>query len=159
MDPSAPPRKKTSPWLIVVACLGVVAFGVLAVIVGIVWWVSANKDRLASMAKESEQAAQEYAKDHDQDECIGEGLRKIDLCDGIMCRANAKIFTERCILHARPTTGFCDGVPLAGEIMKTVAYCREQCTRRGRRADDQNCSQIMQAVAPACAARSKRSPP
>jgi hypothetical protein len=159
MAPAAPPKKKTSPWLIVLACFGIVALLVIAAIAGFALWLNANKGRLAEMAKESEQAAQAYGAEHDQEECLGEGLRKIDVCDGIMCRANAKVFTERCIIHARPTSGFCDGVPATGEIMKTVAYCQNQCTKRGRKPDDQNCSQIMQAVAPACARISARTPP
>jgi hypothetical protein len=156
MAPSAlPPKKTTNPWLIVFICFGIVGLVVVAAIGGVVWWLSANKERLAGMGQEAETAARAYGKDHDQDACVGEGLRKIDRCDGIMCQASAKIFTERCIAYAQPTAGFCDGVPPVGEIIKTAGYCQDQCRKRGRLPDDQRCSQIMQAVAPACAAQGK----
>ncbi len=146
-----PPQKKATPWWVVVlvifgllALLGVLAVG------GAVWWFSANKDKFVAIAKEADESSTAFASGHDQNDCVTEGLRKNDACDGIMCGAGAKVFTQRCIAKATPVAGFCDGVPPQGEIMATVRWVQDQCTKRGRRADDQKCTQLLQAVPEAC---------
>ncbi|HEY8073746.1 MAG TPA: hypothetical protein VIF62_06550 [Labilithrix sp.] len=149
MDEQLP--KKAKPWWVWV----LVIFGILALlgmlgIGGIVWWFSANKDKFVAMAKQAEQESTEFAGSHEQSACIDEGLRRSDACDGIMCQAEAKVFTQRCILKATPTAGFCDGAPAPGEIMATVRYTQAQCEKHGRRADDQKCTQLMQAIGAAC---------
>ena len=147
---SAPPPKKTRWWLVLLVVLGVAVLGIGLVVGGIVWWVHANKDRLVAMGREAETSAAEFAASHDQDACVGEGLKKTDACDGIMCEAQTKIFLEKCIQRATPTPGFCEDVPPSSEIMKTVSWVQEQCRRRGRPADDQRCTRLMQGIPPAC---------
>ena len=153
MDPSQvpAPKKKSQVWVILLVIFGVVVlFGVLA-IGGAVWWFSANKDKFVAMAKEAEQQSTAFAAaGHDQNECVDEGLKRTDACDGLMCQAEAKVFTERCIVKAAPTAGFCDGAPPPTEIMNTVRYTQAQCEKHGHRADDQKCTQLMQAVEQAC---------
>ncbi len=153
MSPQPPPQKKSRVWLVVLILLGVVVLIGVLVVGGAVWWFSANKERLVAMGREAEADATEFAPGHDQDACVGEALRKTDACDGIMCEAKTKIFLERCIRKATSTPGFCDGVPQQGEIMKTVTWVQEQCTKRGRAADDQKCSRVMQGVPLACQQR------
>jgi hypothetical protein len=147
-DPNAP--KKTRVWLVLLIVFGVLVALVMIAVAGVVWWFSANKDKFIALGKEADEAAVAFAATHDQDACVEEGFKKVDACDGVMCQAGAKIFVERCIARAEKKPGFCDGVPPPNEIMQTVRWVQEQCPKRGRRADDQRCQQIMQAVPPAC---------
>jgi hypothetical protein len=145
-----PPPKKTRWWLVLLVLFGMVVGGIVLVVGGFAWWIHANKDRLAGMAREADTASTEFAASHDQDACVGEGLKKSEACDGIMCEASAKLFVERCIPKASPSPGFCDGVPSSGEIMKTVSWIQDECKKRGKPSDDQKCQRLMQAVPPAC---------
>jgi hypothetical protein len=151
MDDAAPPKKKgTSWWKILLAVLGVGALLFAIGIGALIWWFSANKDRLVAIGKESSEQATAFAATHDQNECVDEGLRKTEACDGIMCEAGAKIFVEHCLPRATPSPHFCDGVPSAGEIMPTVRWIQSECEKRAHVQDPQKCSRLLQAVPPAC---------
>jgi hypothetical protein len=148
---SAPPKKQgIAWWKILLGILGVIAILAMLAIGGLVYWLNANKDRLIAMGKEAEETSTAFAATHDQNACVDEGLKKSDACDGIMCEASAKTFVSLCIPKAQATPGFCDDVPAPGEIMKTVHWIQEQCPKHGRRADDQKCSRLMQAVPEGC---------
>lgn len=143
--------------MIALVCFGIVGLLVVVAIGGAVWWISANKDRLVELGKASDAEAREFSKDHDQEACVGEGLRKVDACDGtsggLICRTAANVFAESCVVHAQPSASVCDDAPAANEIMKTVAYAQTQCAKRARQPEDQTCSQLMQAVARGCQRR------
>jgi hypothetical protein len=143
------PKKKTRWWVWLLLVFGVLTILGIAVIGGIVWWFSANKDRLIAEGKSANEEAATFAASHDQSACVDEGLRKVMPCDGIMCEATTKVFTEHCITQATPTPGFCDGVPAMGEIMNTSRWVVAECQRRGK-PNNQRCQRLVQAVPEAC---------
>ena len=56
MDSSAPPpKKKTRWWIVILVVLGIGVLILVVAVGGMVWWFSANKDRLAAMGKEAEE--------------------------------------------------------------------------------------------------------
>lgn len=147
-------KKTTNPWVIALVCFGIAGLLALVAIGGAVWWFSANKERFVELGKASDSEAREFSKDHDQEACVGEGLRKLDACDGagggLVCRTAANVFAQSCVAHAQPGASVCEDAPAEGQIMKTVEYARAQCVKRARQPDDQTCSQLMQAVARGC---------
>lgn len=146
-------KKKTRWWVVLLVAFGVIALiGILGV-VGVVWWFSANKDRLLAAGKEGTAEAATYAASHDQSACVDEGLRRVAMCDGIMCEAKEKIFTTACVQNATPSTGFCDNVPPANAIMEVARWSVDECERRRQSARDQRCHRLVQAVPAACEAR------
>jgi hypothetical protein len=155
-------KKRTNPWVIVLVCFGIVGLLIAGAIGGGIWWFSANKSAFIEKGKASDSEAREFSKDHDQDACVGEGLRRVDACNGanggFVCVTAANLFTERCVVYAQPSTtssntggaAICDEAPAKNEIMKTVEFAQSQCAKRSRQPNDQGCSQIMQSVARGC---------
>ncbi len=147
---TAPKPKKPMPWWgILLIIFGVLAFLGLLAIGGIYWWVTANKDRLLAVGEEGAREGETFASDREQSECVDEGIRKLSSCNGLMCEAQVKIFTETCIREAEPTPGFCDGVPPKSEIVKASMWAINECSRRGK-PNNQRCTRLVQAVLEAC---------
>ncbi|MBX3202497.1 MAG: hypothetical protein KF850_13060 [Labilithrix sp.] len=145
-----PPKKKAMPWwAILLIAFGALAFLGLLAIGGVVWWVSANKDRLIAVGREGSREAEAFARDHDQSECVDEGIRKVASCDGVLCEAQMKIFTTTCIRDARRTPGFCDDVPRMHDIVNTSRWVLDECSRRGK-PNNSRCTRLVQAVPEAC---------
>lgn len=143
------PKKGLPWWAILLLVCGILALlGGLA-IGGAVWWFAANKDRIIADGKQSVTGAQQFAMQHDQNACVGEALRKVEACSGIMCEAQTKVFAGTCISMARPTPGFCTNVPASNEILKTSTWVVAECGRRGK-PNDQRCTRLVQAVPEAC---------
>jgi hypothetical protein len=144
------PQKKSMPWwgwLLIIfgvfALIGIAGVGVL------VWWINANKDRIAGDAQKSMHDAREFATSHDQTACVDEGLRRGAQCDGIMCEANAQIFLKLCIQQAPKTAGFCESVPKPSEYMKTGTWIVDECRRRGQ-SNNQRCTRLLQGIPQGC---------
>jgi hypothetical protein len=145
-----PPKKQPRWWVWVLVMFGVLLF-LGAIFVGaIVWWVSANKDRLLAEGKQTMAEAEAYAADHDQRACVDEGLRRLDVCDGLVCESKAKVFVSTCIKKAQATAGFCEGVPAKSQIIDTSLWVIDECVRQGRQSDDSSCHRFMQALPEAC---------
>jgi hypothetical protein len=149
MPATAPPKKKTPWWVIVLIVFGVFSLLGLLVIGGIVWWVASNKDRLVAEGKVSVSEAEAFAASHDQNACVDESLRKMGACDGIMCEAQSKVFLTMCLQRAERSPALCEGVPPAKEILKTSSWVVDECRRRGK-GTDQRCTRLLQAVPQVC---------
>jgi hypothetical protein len=133
----------------VLAVLGVLVLCCGILVGGIVWWAAKNKDRLASEGKKVMVEAEAYAASHNQNDCVEEGLRRVDACSGFVCEGMAKVFTSTCVKKAQKVEGFCDGVPPKSEIIKTSLWIVEECDRRGK-TGSQQCNRLMQEVPEAC---------
>ena len=46
-----------------------------------------------------------------QDECFREATTRALKCDGFICGGSVAVFETICLMEAKPTEGFCDGVP------------------------------------------------
>ncbi len=145
----APQKKKLPWWAILLIVFGVLSLIGVAVIGGIVWWISANKDRILAEGTEAMAEAHDFAQTHDQNGCVDEGLRKASRCDGLMCETNARVFTSQCIREAERTPGFCDDVPEPTAVMKMSRWATAECKRRGK-SGNQRCARVVQAVPDAC---------
>ena len=145
----APKKKKLPWWAILLIVFGVLSLIGVAVIGGIVWWISANKDRIVAEGREAMNEADAFAQTHDQNGCVDEGLRKAAMCGGLMCETNARVFASRCIREAESTPGFCDGVPEPTAVMQMSRWATAECKRRGK-SGNQKCARLVQAVPDGC---------
>jgi hypothetical protein len=154
------PGQKTRWWVVALAIGGVLMLCVALVVGGFVWWLSENRGRLREAGKQAQAEAEVYAANHDQNECMEEGLRKLSECGGIalVCEGVTKAFTVACLQNARKVEGFCEGVPPKSEIIQTSLWVISSCERWGRQPDDQKCHRFMQGVPEACH-QPERAPP
>jgi hypothetical protein len=154
--PIPPKRKGPSIGLVLLILFGVVALVAGLGIAGFVLWLRANKDRLAAEGRATMAEGRAYAASHDQRGCLDEGLRRLDKCGArtlaFGCEIDAHVFTDACILPARPTAGLCDGVPRKEDIGSFVSWSMRECIRRGHEpsAVKQGCTHLMESVADAC---------
>ncbi|MBX3228762.1 MAG: hypothetical protein KIT84_39885 [Labilithrix sp.] len=145
--------KRGMPWWgILLICFGAFVLVCAAGVGAVIWWVSSNKDRLAADGKKAMEEAQAFAAEHDQNECVDEGLRRADLCDGLMCETMARLFTKSCLTSASKSATLCDDVPKHGEIMATAEWLTAECKRRGRDGN-QRCTRVLQSVPETCSGR------
>jgi len=141
-------------WVKVVIGLLAVGFvGAAALVGGIYYWVSKNKDTLIAETREAVEAGKTYGASHKKDECIEYSLTKLGDCGGfnLICETKNKMFLQTCLGSSAPQANFCDGIPKMSEIIATAQWTVQQCAKRGR-INDQPCTRLMQAVTAHCRA-------
>ena len=138
-------------WLkVVLVLIGVSVLGLALLVGGIVWWASANKERLVESGKKAQENGARFGATHTQDQCIDEGLSHVKDCGGFdfVCEAGNKIALMSC-MGAATVDGTCKDVPERTDIFKMATFASEECGRRGFRGS-QPCGRLMQAIPEAC---------
>jgi uncharacterized RDD family membrane protein YckC len=147
-------KGSSSGWrLLVVGILGAILIALLAGW-GMVRWFQGHASEFRAAGQRASSDAATFGKSHDQADCLAEALRRSDACTGILCRASARIFLKASLPNARPTTGFCDGMPPQSEFMKSVYWRVGRCSQMGR-PQDQFCDQMLQEVQSFCGSLKK----
>ena len=137
-------------WLkVVLVVLGVVVLLCGLSSAGAWWWFNQNKDKLKGMGDRAKAEGAAFAYEHDAEECVDEGLRRLSERSGIVDQAEHKLFLKACLEKAKRSEAFCGGVPPRGELVQSATWAVERCVAKGR-AEDQDCGRLMQAVAEAC---------
>ncbi len=139
-------------WLkVVLIFIGVSVLGLALLVGGIVWWVSANKERLAETGKKAQENGVSFGATHTQDQCVDEGLSHLKECGALdfLCEAGNKIALMSCMAAAKQD-GTCRDVPSRDDIFKLANWANEECARRGFRGSQQ-CTRMIQAIPDACA--------
>ncbi len=132
---------------------GFVLLGVGTCGVAYVWFRS-NEQELKAQAERLGAEAKGFAAGADKEGCLHETLRRMNACDpgelvGSVCRGKLGAFFKMCLRHARPTAGFCDGVPRASEILDTVSWSMARCEGLGR-PGDQGCTRLVAEIGRHC---------
>ena len=91
-------------------------------------WASTAKE-LRAMGIKVEKEARVFAKTHSEGDCVDHALSKVYECDGIKCRAMAKVFLAKCLPLSRPTAGICDGVPKQNDILDFTLWAPRKKTK------------------------------
>lgn len=137
-------------WLkvvLVVLAVGLMLCGVCSA--GAYWWVDQNKEKLKGVGERAKAEGSAFAYEHDAEECVDEGLRRLKERSGIIDQAEHKLFLKACLEKAKRPETFCADVPPKGALVQSAAWAVGRCIAKGR-PDDQDCGRLMQAVAEAC---------
>jgi hypothetical protein len=130
------------------------ALGIAAVVAGLL----VARRYGPELVQENRQAmteGQEYGRRTDDVGCMNEGVARQAHVTGFRDMLKNNFFTRACLEVARPTPGFCEGVPRRLEIMKSVGWQAQQCKRYGLGPETQ-CSQFFQQIQQFCEERSLR---
>ncbi|MBS2027578.1 MAG: hypothetical protein JST54_06725 [Deltaproteobacteria bacterium] len=132
--------------------LGVVAAGIalfLLLIGGIFLYVRSHKDELISAGKEAMSAGAAYGTNQTAQGCIDEGLHRLTGISSFGDEVKNNLWATGCLQAAAPTPGFCNDVPLEGEILKTASWRLAQCNAHAG-VDPQRCQRFLQVWQKAC---------
>lgn len=137
-------------WLkVVLVLLGVVVLSCGLSSAGAYWWFTENKDKLKGVGERAKTEGAAFAYEHDAEECVDEGLRRLQERSGIVDQAEHKLFLKACLEKATRPEAFCAGVPPRGELVQSATWAIDRCLAKGR-PQDQDCARLMQAVADSC---------
>lgn len=135
----------TAKWivgvLVVIGFLGVIG---VAAIGGLVYYVYKGPGSGEYEIRQVE--GREFGKTTDQEGCMKEGLerskgiRLLEINRGISNQA----FVEECLKSARPTSGFCDGVPAIWKLQDDE-WSSKQCENAGLDEVQTSCGAVFQA--------------
>jgi hypothetical protein len=137
--------------LIIVIVVGVL--GIAAVVAGLLV-ARRYGPELIQENKQAMDEGQEYGRRTDDVGCLNEAVARQARVTGFRDMLKNNFFTRSCLEVARPTPGFCEGVPRRLEFMKGVAWQAQQCKRYGLGPETQ-CSQFFQQIQQFCEERDR----
>ena len=146
-------------WLkVVLAILAVVMLLCGLTSGGLYYWVSKNGAQLKREGEKAKRDGAAFGWNHDAEECVDEGLRRLGEHHGIIDQAETKLFLKACLEKAKRPDGFCTGVPAHGEIMASATWAVQRCAAKSK-PQDQDCARLMQGVQEACESAPPPLPP
>jgi hypothetical protein len=114
-----------------------------------VYWLVQNLD-------EYTEAGSMFGKGKDNAACLQESLSRFKRDDSVGGALAARTFLESCLEVSQPTPGFCDNVPREAEIMKMIAWIRNQCSQTGLSRGN-NCQKFFARVQEYCERSNRQS--
>jgi hypothetical protein len=145
-------------WLKVLLIIG--GLFVVLVLVTVVAGIYALKKYGPEMVEAGKQTfaeAEEYGRRTDNEGCLNEAIARHNRSDGFKDMIKTNLFLRICLERSRPTQGFCDGVPLQTEFIKSAQWQMQQCGRYNLKAEKQ-CGQLFQQVQQFCDPNRQRPP-
>ena len=109
----------------------------------------AVRDPFLEQAERARSEAAAFASEHEQLDCAPAAFRRVDDCDGILCQAQAPIFTKHCLASAHDSPGLCDEIPES--VVKAALWPTTECL--AIEAEPELCRRILMELVKACAAR------
>jgi hypothetical protein len=132
-----------------------IGFGILFIlglaggIAGYRWWKS-NKSALIESAKSVIAEAGQFGATTDCEGCVDEMADRLKKDAGFKNQMKMNIFMVGCLQSSRYTPQFCDSVPPADKIMKTVAWRTNMCKKYGVNNNAQNVFAAVQTYCEKC---------
>ncbi len=142
-------------WVKVVLVI-VAAVAVLGIAAAVAGFFVARRygPELIGENKQAMTEGQEYGRRTDDVGCLNEAVARQARVTGFRDMLKNNFFTRSCLEVARPTPGFCEGVPRRLEFMKSVGWQAQQCKRYGLGPETQ-CSQFFQQIQQFCEERDR----
>lgn len=141
-------------WLKVL--LIILLIGILLIVGAIgagVWWWMRNKDALRSRARAIVTEGKDFGKTADNQGCVDEAVKRYKKDPGFLAAFANQGFLTGCLEASRPTTGFCDNVPL-GDFAKMGEWRESQC-RRYDLQSGRDCQALVMPVTMFCGERKR----
>ncbi len=100
----------------------------ITVIVGIGIYVGAKYSKeLLGNSKAALLEGTEFGKQTDNNGCVKEAILRHKKAPGFQAAIANNLFLRGCLETSQPSEGFCDNVPPANEIMKSVQWQLQKC--------------------------------
>jgi hypothetical protein len=140
-------------WLKVVLALLVVGVLCVAGLIGGGYYLwKQHGPQFVATVERGEKEGRTFAAQTDNQGCVDEGVKRFRDAAGMTDFMKNNIFVRSCLEHSRETPGFCDAVPGAFEITKTIKWRKDQC-ERAQLSEAQQCGQLFQQVQQFCQTR------
>jgi len=149
-----PPQRYTflmPTWLkvlLIIFLIGVVLVA-LAIFLGYRWF-RAHEGELREQGQAVVAEAENFGRGKDANACVDESFVRLRRCDGFICEAKTKIFLENCVRTSTVPPGFCDNIPKSSEVLATVTWALNECSRRGME-NDKPCTRLVRGLQEICA--------
>jgi hypothetical protein len=140
-------------WLkIVLIVIGVfvliiIGFGMMGYI-----YFNQHKEEWLKAGAAARQEGEAFAAGKNASQCVDEGLRRLGTCSGLSCEITVRAFVQSCLSKAVPSAQLCTNVPKRSEIITSVKWSLDECSRRGL-PNNQPCGRLMQEVQRYCERR------
>lgn len=141
--PPAPSGGRGCLKFALIGCGVIALLGILLVVAMVVWW-NRNAEGLEEQAARAAQEGSRFGLVRDEAACFEEGRRRAAEGGSFEKTFAVGAFMRACMEFSRPTPGFCDDVPPATSIGRTVAWQSQRC------GDDLVCRNVSQAVQSYC---------
>jgi hypothetical protein len=138
--------------LVVVAV--VLVFGGILGLAGWYWW-SRHGNELTRSAVSTQQEGMEAGKSLDQQGCLDESFARIRKDPGFEPSVKARLFLTGCLVNAKKTPGFCDGIPPADQFVESVKWRIGVCEAH-KDVDPNECQALFAMVQAHCAIEGKK---
>ena len=141
------PMSKSLKLVLLIGLAVVLVGGVL--VGGFQYWLKSNESRFKELRERAARDAKAVAARTDAEGCVVQALKRNESAQGLVATAENKIFLSKCLAFAKRPSGFCQGMPGAGEIVRLATWTVEECARRGY-GGDQRCGRLLQVIPEAC---------
>ncbi len=111
---------KTKVALVIASCAMIF---VVAVVSGYFYWLNQNKPGL----QQARDAGLALGKTMDDNGCWQEALKRQKDAKDFGATLHNNSFLLACLAAARNPPNFCDGVPLPGEMIESIAWTNQRC--------------------------------
>ena len=127
-----------------------------AVGLGVYLWRQHGRGFMESSERKHREG-REYGERTDNQGCVDESVTRHRRAEGLGELIQVNIFLRACLDASAPSPGFCDGVPLQIEFIKSAQWTQGECQRHGL-AQEQQCGQLFSQVQQFCATRTTNRP-
>lgn len=127
---------------IVLIAGGVLVLAMGTCVGGAAWWISSAKEGIVAMVDRVQTEAEAFGTQTDQQGCLDESVARNVACAGLICSAEVSIFLGLCLDVAQSTEGFCDDVPPMSEIMTSIRWRLDTCSRLAG-SSEQRCTRLL----------------
>ncbi len=135
--------------LIILGCVLLLCTGIAGA--GFYWFSTNGKDLIEQVKGNTKKAVEEgqaLGATSDENACLAASIQRMSEDSSITSAITGSLFLNACLEQAKPTPGFCDGVPTKSEILKTSEWIAKKCKAEGM--SGQGCQQLMQVVVRHC---------
>lgn len=126
-----------------IGCGGVIVLLVLLT-AGAGFWFRSNRDEFEASGAVAVREGARFGLRADEAGCLAEGERRAAEASGFGGAFSAGGFVRSCLEFSRPTDGFCDNVPPATSIRRSIAWQQERCK------GDRGCAAVIGLVQSYC---------
>ena len=125
----------------------VFVLGAAVAVVGVSWWRK-NKGQLMETVRSAHAEGLELGRTADSQGCLDAAIERLRKDDGLPSAVKTNLFLAACLSVARPSPGFCEGVPATIDFLKSIEWRTRRCQEM--RLSPNACGQLLATVQTHC---------